>query len=87
MHAPHATPTEDGAVDDDGALGQVLLGDVAEVEADGQLEVQLYRGALEPALEGVQHSDVDLGAVERAVPRVELPRSRGTAHITTGSTG
>lgn len=45
---------------------------ILQVESDGQLEVQLDSGALKLAHEGVVHSDVDLGTVERAVPRVLL---------------
>lgn len=45
---------------------------VGEVEADGQLEVELDGGALELALQRVVHRDVDLGAVEGAVPLVDL---------------
>ena len=70
-HALHGA--EDGAVDDDRALGLVRLADVGQVEADGQLEVELHGGALEPALERVKHGDVNLGPVEGAVAGVELP--------------
>lgn len=70
-HALHAA--QDGAVHDDGPLARAVLGHVLEPEPDGQLEVQLHGGALELAPQGVVHGDVDLGAVERAVPCVGPP--------------
>lgn len=45
---------------------------VLQVEPDGQLEVQLDCCTLKLAHEGVVHSDVDLGTVECAVPRILL---------------
>ena len=38
-----------------------------------ELEVKLDGGALVDALHGVHDLDVDLGAVERAIPRVHAP--------------
>ena len=46
---------------------------VAEVEADGQLEVELDRGGLMHTVHGVHHLDIDLRTVERAVAGVHLP--------------
>ena len=43
-----------------------------QAEADGQLEVQLHRGALELPSEGIKHRDVDLGPVECAICWIEL---------------
>ena len=69
-------------MDDDGARGGLvrvgcLLGRaVLEVEALGELEVELDGRALERPAEGVANLDVDLGAVERAVARIELPLAR-----------
>ena len=54
----------------DGAVVRVVL----EVEADGQLEVELDGGALEVAPERVHDGDVDFRAVKGAVPRIQLPR-------------
>mmetsp|Transcript_18040 Transcript_18040/g.39406 ORF Transcript_18040/g.39406 Transcript_18040/m.39406 type:complete len:245 (+) Transcript_18040:158-892(+) len=69
-HALHAA--HDGAVDDHG-LGRPLLRRVGEVEADGELEVELDGGALESPPQRVEYGDVDLGPVEGAVRRVQLP--------------
>mmetsp|Transcript_26265 Transcript_26265/g.66878 ORF Transcript_26265/g.66878 Transcript_26265/m.66878 type:complete len:389 (+) Transcript_26265:617-1783(+) len=74
-HALHAA--QHRAVHNHRALRLGLLGDVLEVEADGQLEVKLHGGALELALERVVHRDVDLGAVERAVGLVDGPGPAG----------
>ena len=71
--------SQDRAVDDDRARGGLvrvsclLRRAVLEVEALGELEVELDGCTLEGALEGVADCDVDLGAVEGAVARVELP--------------
>lgn len=75
---------EDRAVDHDGARrraarvgsGCFVRGAVLEVEALGELEVELDGRALERAAEGVPNLDVDLGAVERAVARVQFPLAR-----------
>ena len=71
---------KDRAVDHNGAsgwcigvVGVVVWGAVLEVEALGELEVELVGRALEGALEGVADGDVDLWAVEGAVAGVELP--------------
>lgn len=70
---------QDGAVDDDrtcsGFVYVVVRAAVFEVEALRELEVELNRGALEGTAESVADGDVDLGTVERAVARVELPLS------------
>mmetsp|Transcript_40660 Transcript_40660/g.100481 ORF Transcript_40660/g.100481 Transcript_40660/m.100481 type:complete len:326 (-) Transcript_40660:73-1050(-) len=47
---------------------------VGEVEAVGQVEVELHSGALKRALQRIVHAHVNLGAVEGAVSFVELPR-------------
>ena len=75
---------EDRAVNHDGARGRaarvgsggLVRAAVLEVEALGELEVELDGRALEGAAECVLDLDVDLGAVERAVARVELPLAR-----------
>lgn len=46
---------------------------VLQVEALGELEVELDGSALVGSLEGILNSDVDFGAVEGAVAGVELP--------------
>eukprot|EP00760_Papus_ankaliazontas_P030251 PhM_4_TR468/c1_g1_i2/m.80221 len=51
------------------------LRDVREVEAEGQLEVELNRAALVLAVERVHDRDVDLGAVEGTVAGVEVPHA------------
>ena len=45
---------------------------VVEVEALGQVEVELHGGALPLAADGVEDLDVDLGAVEGAAALVHL---------------
>ena len=47
--------------------------DVSEVEAFGELEVELNGGALDGSSEGVFDGDVDFGPVKGAVARVQLP--------------
>lgn len=54
----------------------VVRATVLEVKALRQLEVELYRRALERALERITQRDVNLRAVERAVARVKFPLSR-----------
>mmetsp|Transcript_32752 Transcript_32752/g.55219 ORF Transcript_32752/g.55219 Transcript_32752/m.55219 type:complete len:390 (+) Transcript_32752:512-1681(+) len=49
---------------------------VLELEANGQLEVQLHRGALVDAFHRVVHLDVDLGPVKGAIARIHLPLPR-----------
>lgn len=44
-------------------------------ETDGQVEVQLNRRALETTLQRIADVDVDLGAVEGTITRVQLPRA------------
>lgn len=60
-------------MNNDGALHLLIIRPVLQVEALRELEVELDRRALVCALQGVANRDVDLGAVERAVARVELP--------------
>jgi hypothetical protein len=48
-----------------------------KVEADGQLEVKLDSRALEAAAQGIEDGDVNLGAVEGAVRRVQLWGQKG----------
>jgi hypothetical protein len=67
---------QDRTVDDnrpghDGLVG----GAIPQIETLGQLEVELDGRALERAPEGVADGDIDLGAVEGAVTRIELPLS------------
>ena len=54
-------------------LGLGLGGHVFEAEVLGLEEVELDGGALPVTAEAIDDGDVDLGAVERAVARVELP--------------
>mmetsp|Transcript_5067 Transcript_5067/g.9371 ORF Transcript_5067/g.9371 Transcript_5067/m.9371 type:complete len:558 (-) Transcript_5067:471-2144(-) len=75
QHPLHTS--EDGAVNDDGAFLSTRLGDVGEVESDGQLEIELHGGALELAAQGVVDSDVDFGPVEGAIPGIERPGPSG----------
>jgi hypothetical protein len=49
---------------------------VVELESLRELEVELDRRALVLALEGVLDGDVDLGAVESTVSRVDVPLAR-----------
>lgn len=58
------------------SVGCLVRAAVLEVEALGQLEVELDRCALVRALERVANGDVDLGSVERAVSGVDLPLAR-----------
>lgn len=60
-------------VDDDWPLLLALVVNVAQVEAEGQLKVELQGGALVTPLEGIGESDIDLGTVEGAVSGIELP--------------
>ena len=72
---------QDGTMDDDWARrgltrlnsSSLVSGTVLEIEPLGQLEVELDRRALEGALQRVADRDVDLGPVEGAVARVQLP--------------
>mmetsp|Transcript_9910 Transcript_9910/g.15623 ORF Transcript_9910/g.15623 Transcript_9910/m.15623 type:complete len:232 (+) Transcript_9910:64-759(+) len=54
-------------------LPRVVGGLVAQVEPDGQLEVQLHRGALVHPLHRVVHLDVNFRAIEGTVGRVDFP--------------
>ena len=75
---------EDRAVDHDGARGRparvggggLVRGAILEVEALGELEVELDGRALERPPQGIADLDVDLGTVESAVARVQLPLAR-----------
>ena len=49
---------------------------VLEIKPLGKLEIQLNRGTLERPFQGIFDGDIYLGAVERSVPRVNLPVSR-----------
>ena len=61
LHPP-STTTQHPPVHNDGALVGAVVSDVLQVEADGQLEVELHRGALKLAAQRVVHGDVNLGA-------------------------
>ena len=70
--------TQDRPVDDDWPArrlvgGIVFGGTVLQVEAFRQLEVKLDRRALERPAERVADGDVDLGPIERAIARIEVP--------------
>ena len=58
-------------VDHDGAVLLAVLADILQVEALGHLEVQLDGAALPGPAQGVGQVEVQLGAVEGAVARVE----------------
>ncbi len=47
-----------------------------QLKTNGQLEVQLYCGALELTLQGIEDCDVNLGPIERTVRGVELHADR-----------
>ena len=68
---------EHGAMDNDrpGELLALLLGvgGVLQIEADGELEIELDGGALVDAVHGIHDLDVDLGTVEGAVAGVDAP--------------
>lgn len=51
----------------------LLLAPELEVEPLGELEIKLDRRALEGPLQRVADGNVDLGAVEGSVARVEVP--------------
>lgn len=53
-------------------LARVIGRAIRDVEALGQIEVDLHRRALPPAAERVLDLDVDLGAVEGAIAGVDL---------------
>mmetsp|Transcript_13757 Transcript_13757/g.22512 ORF Transcript_13757/g.22512 Transcript_13757/m.22512 type:complete len:212 (+) Transcript_13757:707-1342(+) len=61
-------------MDHDGALLGVLSIDVRQLEARGEVEVQLNRGALPLAADGVENLDIDLGPVEGTPPFIHLVR-------------
>ena len=65
--------SQNGTVDHHRALHGSLSALVAQVEADGELEVQLDGGGLVDTAKAVQHLDIDLGAVEGSVAGVDLP--------------
>jgi hypothetical protein len=50
-----------------------VLAPELEIETLGKLEVELDGGALERAAEAVPDANIDLGAVESTVTRVDLP--------------
>lgn len=52
----------------------VFRADIRQVEANGQLEVQLDRPALEGPPERVEYRNVNLRAVECAVAGIQFPR-------------
>jgi hypothetical protein len=58
-------------------VGSLVSSSVLEVETLGKLEVQLDGSALEGPFQCILDSDVDLGAVESTITRVELPLAWG----------
>jgi len=62
--------SEEGAVDHDRQRARVVGGDVGRVESLGRLEVELHRGHLVGATNGVASLHRDLGTVERAAAGV-----------------
>mmetsp|Transcript_34559 Transcript_34559/g.64016 ORF Transcript_34559/g.64016 Transcript_34559/m.64016 type:complete len:314 (+) Transcript_34559:279-1220(+) len=64
---------KDGTVDDNRLLHELVRAPKFEPKPDRKLEVELHRGALVPALEGVLELNVDFRPVERTVPWIELP--------------
>ena len=65
--------TQNGAVDHHRTLHGSLGTLVAQVKADGELEVQLDGGGLVYTTKAVQHLNINLGTIERSVTRVDLP--------------
>ena len=55
---------EERAVHHDGLVHLAVFADVFELEARGEVEVELHGGELPQAAEDVDELDVDLGAVE-----------------------
>lgn len=53
---------------------------VSQLEAQRQLEVQLDGGTLMAAAQRIHDGDVDLGPVEGAVARIQLPRNARLVH-------
>ena len=54
----------------------IFGGTVFQVEALGQLEVELYCGALEGTTQRITDFDIDLRPVESAISRVQFPLAR-----------
>ena len=73
-HDPEETlqRTEDGAVDHDRPLLAAVGGDVVELEAFRQVEIQLDGGALPHPSDRVFNLQVDLGSVEGAAALINL---------------
>ena len=65
---------ENGSVDNDGLLLLASLVDERQIEAYRQLKVELDRGALVGATQGVHDGDVNLGSVKGTVAGVLRPR-------------
>lgn len=69
---PFQTP-QDRTMDHDGSSSSLVCGAVLQVEPFRQLEVELDSSTLERSAKSVPNRDVDLGTIERAIARVELP--------------
>ena len=77
-HALHAA--EHGAMNHNGSLKGLVSSApgclVLQMEPNGQLEIQLHGSALVHSVHRVEHLNVDFGAIECAVSRVDLPVTR-----------
>lgn len=54
----------------------IISTSILEVEPFRQLEVELYRCALEPSSQRILYGDVNFRTIERAVAGIEVPLSR-----------
>ena len=63
---------EHGSVDHHRSLHGCALRLVLQLEADGQLEVQLHCCALELPPQGIEDGDVNLGAIEGPITLIDL---------------
>ena len=60
-------------MDDDRFLPFIVVIDVAQVESDGKLEIQLKSGTLMTPLQCISQCDIDLRTVKGSISRVQLP--------------
>lgn len=63
---------QDGAMQHHRGLAGIVVGDVLRVQPAGQLKVDLQGAALPHAIEAVFQRELDLGSVERPLPRLQL---------------